>query len=166
MRLLRRRSIAWACCAASPLIGKLTACPRPSPQSLWENTDWLRARSTAVSCRHWMVGGHPPTRAMHRSWNCAPALPHLVVRDQHFRGRNVRGRKGSVAPAKTQARPLNEATPLTPLSAPIDLTADVSAGQKARPGQVPGRAFVCLRSISRHASRGPRHIFNTEPPPS
>jgi hypothetical protein len=39
------------------------------------------------------------------------------------------------------------------LSAPIDLTADVSAGQKARPGQVPGRAFVCLRSISRHASR-------------
>jgi hypothetical protein len=34
-------------------------------------------------------------------------LPYLVVRDQHFRGRN-----GSVAPAKTQARPLNEAAPL------------------------------------------------------
>ena len=104
MRLLRRRSTACACCAASPVIGKLTACPRPLRQSLGENTDWLRARSTAASCHHWMVGGHPPTRAMHRSWNCAPALPHLVVRDQHFSGRN-----GSVAPAKTQARPLNEA---------------------------------------------------------
>src|SRR6266702_1267417 len=82
-------------------------CPKPLRQSLWENTDWLRARSTAVSCRQWMVGGHHPTREMHRSGNCAPNLLHLVVRDQHFRSGN-----GSVAPAKTQARPLNEAAPL------------------------------------------------------
>ena len=93
--------------AEGPLIGKPTACPKPLRQSLWENTDWLRARSTAVSCRQWMVGGHLPTRAMHRSGNCAPTLLHLVVRDQHFRSGN-----GSVAPAKTQARPLNEAAPL------------------------------------------------------
>jgi hypothetical protein len=53
--------------------------------------------------------------------------------------------------------------------APIDLTADVPAGQRpVRACKLPGRAFACWRASNEPRSTwcpsrsGPRHIFNTE----
>jgi hypothetical protein len=57
--------------------------------------------------------------------------------------------------------------------APIDLTADVPAGQRpVRDCQLPGRAFVCwwgaltppsLDLVLSEQMRTSKHIFNTEP---